>query len=195
MSWPKKAGLVRWDQWTDGLPYRRNKLCKYRTDSNRAVIGRTLGAASGNGFSCVLSLRSKTGAAAGGRRHGTKKGVRRKKGWYDERVGVCRQRTTQFICPCLATANLVWPRGTTRFSCLLLNKRVFRSQRLLQEIASAEQSKDVKLQQENGQVEDERKVLRNTGLISPVASAAVTTLANTLRKSGATDGSNIPARS
>ena len=83
-----KAGLVRWDQWTDGLPYRRNKLCKYRTDSNRAVIGRTLGAASGNGFSCVLSLRSKTGAAAGGRRHGSRKGVRRKKGWFDERVGV-----------------------------------------------------------------------------------------------------------
>ena len=62
-------------------------------------------------------------------------------------VLLCRNRTT-FICPCLVTAILVWPRGTTRFSCLLRKKGGF--WRLLQEIPSAEQNDDAKLQQKKG---------------------------------------------
>ena len=54
-------------------------------------------------------------------------------------VLLCRHRNT-FICLYLATAILVCPRGTTRFSCVLRNKGGF--WRLLQEIPSAEQNND-----------------------------------------------------
>ena len=196
-----KAGLVHWDQWADGLPLPVETSCANteRIVGNRTVIGLTLGAASGNGFSCVPSLRSKTGSAAEGRRHGTREGVRREKGWYDKRGGGVFVDKGRLNSSAPAWRLPTWcglaARPVSPLCCSV--SVVFEIKDCYNKFQALNKTRTQNCSRKTANLKTSEKYFKILFDIAccKCSSEQLNTLADTLRKPGATNGSNIPARS